>query len=294
MAISFRPLSAVIGVEVSGVDLSKPLTPDEVASMTKAWEEYGVLVFHDQHLSSEEQQQVTRYFGETQGLRGGPYAGSEYHYVSNVTVDGMEGNIPTGDMTFHQDGVYAENPAKGGMLFALEIPPVGGNTLFCSTARAYAALPEDLQQELLDYDVHFVSDYATHNRTVRQEKGKIEGWGATHALVITHPSTGHPLLICNTSMADFIIGLPKDQSDALLERLCKELEQPEFIYEHVWRVGDVLLWDNLAVQHARTDFDPNERRALRRTQLLGGETIPYRDVVRVAEASRQGAIAADQ
>jgi taurine dioxygenase len=195
----------------------------------------------------------------------------------------MEGNIPTGDMTFHQDGVYAENPAKGGMLFALEIPPVGGNTLFCSTARAYAALPEDLQQELLDYDVHFVSDYATHNRTARQEKGKIEGGEATHPLVIMHPSTGHPLLICNTLMADFIVGLPKDQSDALLERLCQELEQPEFIYEHVWKVGDLLLWDNLAVQHARTDFDPNERRALRRTQLRGGKPVAYRDVVRVPE-----------
>jgi taurine dioxygenase len=95
-------------------------------------------------------------------------------------------------------------------------------------------------------------------------------------------------------MADFIVGLPKDRSDALLERLCKELERPEFIYEHVWRVGDVLLWDNLAVQHARTDFDPNERRALRRTQLLGGKTIPYRDVVPVAEAGRQGVIAADR
>lgn len=98
-----------------------------------------------------------------------------------------------------------------------------------------------------------------------------------------HPSTGHPLLICNTLMADFIVGLPKDQSDALLERLCQELEQPEFIYEHVWKVGDLLLWDNLAVQHARTDFDPNERRALRRTQLRGGKPVAYRDVVRVPE-----------
>jgi len=285
MAISFRPLTPVIGVEVSGIDLSKPLTPDEVASMTKAWEEYGVLVFHDQHLSSEEQQRVARYFGEIQGMLGGPTAGAEYHYVSNVVVDGTPGNIPTGDMTFHQDGVYAENPAKGGMLFALEIPPVGGNTLFCSTARAYAALPEDLQQELLDYDVHFVSDYATHNRTARQAEGKIEGGEATHPLVITHPSTGQPLLICNTLMADFIVGLPKDRSDALLERLCQELERPEFIYEHVWRVGDLLLWDNLAVQHARTDFDPNERRALRRTQILGGKPVAYRDVVRATEKS---------
>jgi taurine dioxygenase len=283
MAISFRPLTPAVGVEVSGVDLSKPLTPDEVASMVKAWEDHGVLVFHDQHLSHEEQQRVTRYFGELQGLIAGPSAGIEYHYVSNVTIDGVEGNIPNGDMTFHQDGVYAELPAKGGMLFALEIPPVGGNTLFCSTARAYAALPEDLQQELLGYDVHFISDYATHNRTARQGKGKVEGGEATHPLVIQHPSTGQPLLICNTLMADLIVGLPEDQSDALLERLCEELERPEFIYEHVWKVGDLLLWDNLAVQHARTDFDPNKRRALRRTQLRGGKPVAYRDVVRVAE-----------
>ena len=184
----------------------------------------------------------------------------------------MEGEVPNGELTFHQDGCYAERPAKRTLLFGLEIPTTGGNTKFCSTARAFAALPASQRERLLEYDVHFV-----HDRWSGQNADVHTGPQYTHPLVIAHPTTGVPLLFCNGFMADAIVGLPRAESDARIAELRAEMERPEDIYEHVWRVGDLVAWANLLTQHARTDWDPAERRALRRMQTVGSKPIAYRD-----------------
>ena len=96
-----------------------------------------------------------------------------------------------------------------------------------------------------------------------------------HPIVIRHPATGRPALFVNRLMTDLIVGMPRAESDALLERLFQYIEQPDHVYEHAWRVGDALIWDNLATLHARTDFDPKERRALRRTAIRGVRPQAY-------------------
>jgi taurine dioxygenase len=96
-----------------------------------------------------------------------------------------------------------------------------------------------------------------------------------HPVVIRHPATGRPALFVNRLMTDSIAGMPRAESDALLEQLFQYVEEPDNIYEHAWRVGDALIWDNLATLHARTDFDPKERRALRRTAIRGVRPQAY-------------------
>jgi taurine dioxygenase len=276
MAITLRPLMKSLGAEVCGVDLRDALAPDVVSEIRQAWETHGVLLFRDQALSPDDQRRFTRCFGDLQVTRNGQNAGRNLMYIGNVTVDGMEGEIPSGELVFHQDGCYAERPAKQTLLYSLEVPSSGGNTKFCSTARAFAALPAALRERLLDYDVHFVHDrWSVETRAIQ------DGPQYTHPLVIAHPATGVPLLFCNGLMAEAIVGLPRTESDALIADLLAELERPEEVYEHVWRVGDLLAWDNLLTQHSRTDWDPSERRALRRMQTVGTKPTAYREAVRL-------------
>lgn len=276
MSVKLRPLTEAAGVEVRGVDLRRVLRPDEIAEIRAAWERWGVLVFHDQQLALDDQLRFTQAFGDVQVTRAGPREGTTFVHIANATVDGVPGDLPNGEMMFHQDGCYAENPAKQTSLFAMEIPRRGGNTKFASTGRAYDLLAPELREQLLDYDIHYSYDYTSVIRDERTQSGP----QCTHPLVIAYPADGRPLLFCNRLMAERIVGLPSAESDALIARLCSQIEQPGNIYEHVWRVGDFVAWDNLLTQHARTDFDPNERRVLRRTQTVGTKTVPYRDTVR--------------
>jgi taurine dioxygenase len=293
MALTFRPLTKSLGAEVCGVDLRNELTPQVVSEITRAWERHGVLLFRDQALSLDDQRRFSQYFGDLQLTRNGDNAGSNFMYIGNVTIDGIEGEVPSGELVFHQDGAYAERPAKQTTLFGLEIPSAGGNTKFCSTARAYAALPPELRKALLAYDIRFELDKCVRTFSPSTLLWSVETRGAgngphyTHPLVIAHPATGEPLLFCNALHGDSIVGLERNESDALLNQLLVEMERPEEVYEHVWRVGDLIAWDNLLTQHARTEWDPSERRALRRTQTVGSKPIPYREVMgqRVAAGS---------
>jgi taurine dioxygenase len=221
------------------------------------------------------QRRFVRYFGDVQDSRTPvERKNPEVMYVANVTVDGQIGEIPNGDMHFHNDHACYDRPTKGTSLYALEIPSVGGNTMFASTAGAYAAVPAELRATLEELEVLFVHDYVNHGN----HRGEPVWDGAprhAHPLVIAHPATGRPLLFCNRLMAHSIVGYERAASDALIEQLCGYLERPENVYEHVWQVNDLLLWDNLATAHARTDFDPAERRALRRIAMKGSAPVSY-------------------
>jgi alpha-ketoglutarate-dependent taurine dioxygenase len=202
-------------------------------------------------------------------------------YIANATIDGQRGELPEGDMQFHADQCYYENPAKGAVLYALEIPKHGGNTLFASTAAAFDSLPQDLREQALRMQVLFLYDYEKN----ANRKAPSNWAGApryVHPAVVLHPETHRPTLLVNRLMADSIVGMPREQSDALIETLCQAAERPEHIYEHEWRVGDILIWDNRATLHARTDFDPAERRVLRRLALRGERPIPAAPLEEIA------------
>ena len=154
------------------------------------------------------------------------------------------------------------------MLYAIEVPGVGGNTLFANAYAAYEALSDDTKRRLDGRKAMHAYDYdsAAMKRGTQIRDGVPH---FAHPVVRTHPATGRKALYVNRLMTIAIEGLPEDESDRLLDFLFAHQENPAFVYEHVWRVNDLLMWDNRCALHARTDFANDERRLMRRVTVLG-------------------------
>ena len=274
MTFQTRPLSAALGAEIIGIDLSQAISDDVMTQIRLAWHRYSLLLFRGQSVTADDQKRFTRFFGEFQTPHAGAQMGNETLIIGNVTVNGVAGELPLGEMQFHQDRAYSANPTLVSILYAIEVPPVGGNTKWASMYRAFTMLGPDVQARIVDLDVRFTFDY--NDYTAPRATDWDDAPHFVHPLVITHPETGRPALFCNRLMAEGIVGLPPADGRRLIDELCAAVEVPENVYEHVWRVGDVLMWDNLATAHARTDFDPNERRQLRRTTVKAPTPAAYR------------------
>src|SRR5262249_11896265 len=191
--------------------------------------------------------------------------------ISNIREDGKPiGALPDGEMHFHTDQCHREIPAKATMLYALEIPSRGGNTLFANAYTAYETLPDDIKRRIAGRGALNAYDTDTTTRS-----GSYEGAGSSywHPVVRTHPDTGRKALYVNRLMTREIEGLPRPESEALLQRLFDHQEQPKFVYEHVWRRGDILMWDNRCTLHARTNFSAGARRLLRRVTIRGVKPV---------------------
>ncbi len=270
-----RPLTPVIGAEIMDVDLSKPLSDALFAQILDAWHGSLVILFRDQHLTEDDQVR----FGE----RLGPPAVSHTRkfttknpaimLISNVRENGeLIGALPDGEMNFHSDQCHQERPAMASMLYSLEVPSTGGNTLFANAYEAYETLPEALKKKIEGRKALNAYDYesAATRRGTKLREGIPSYW---HPIVRTHPATGRKALYVNRLMTIAVEGMTDDEGDALLNALFNHQEQREFIYEHVWRPHDLLLWDNRCALHARTDFSAAERRLMRRLTILGEK--PY-------------------
>jgi len=175
-------------------------------------------------------------------------------------------------MHFHSDQCHQERPAKASMLYAIEVPSKGGNTLFANAYKAYETLPADIKRRLDGRKALNAYDYDTA-ATIRKAEVPEGAPSYAHPVVRTHPVTGRKALYVNRLMTRHIEGLPRRESEDLLLFLFDHQEQPQFIYEHVWRPGDILMWDNRCTLHARTDFGPDERRLLRRVTILGEKPV---------------------
>jgi taurine dioxygenase len=266
-----RPLSAVLGLEILNIDLSEPLPPAIVSQLREAWHEGLILLLRGQTLAEEDQVRFAAYFGSTAKTLNVHNTGKHpaVMLISNIRKDGKPiGALPDGEMQFHTDQCYVEKPAAATILYAIEIPSVGGNTLFANAYLAYETLPASIKSRIDGRKAVNAYDYANAS-TIR---GTRLGEGVphySHPVVRTHPATGRKALYVNRLMTVAIEGMPVAESDKLLEVLFDHQEQRRFVYEHVWRVGDILMWDNRCTLHARTDFSPTERRLLRRIAILG-------------------------
>jgi taurine dioxygenase len=274
-----RPLSPAIGIEVQGSDLAQPLDDAAFARIRRAWEENCIVLFRGQSLDEAAQVRFASRFGtpsnkavnDLDPLKHGQHPA--VLYVSNVRVDGkLTGILPDGEMFFHSDTCYVERPAMASMLYAMEVPSRGGHTLYANGFRAYETLPEELKRRLAGMRARNVYDYEGYP-THRAESLPKDAKQFAHPVFRTHPATGRKALYVNRLMTWDILDMPEAEGREILEFLFDHQERPEFVYEHAWRPGDVILWDNRSCLHARTDFDPNERRRLRRVTVLG--EIPY-------------------
>jgi taurine dioxygenase len=274
--LDVNPLTRHIGAEIRGLDLRE--RPDEqiIGAIYRAWLEHLVLVFPGQKLSQEDLIRVTGYFGELGELHRPPkYFPKGYAsllpgimLISNIRENGEPiGALPDGEMMFHHDMIHAEIPSKATLLYAVEIPSAGGNTLFAGGYAAYDTLDPELRRKLAGRKARHHYNYGS------TQKGDSRGTAAfgecIHPVFRTHEETGRKAIYVNRLMTVGIVDMPPEESDALLAAVFDHAEQRRFVYEHVWRVGDLLLWDNRCSSHARTDFPSAQRRLMLRTTVKG-------------------------
>ena len=276
------PTGAVLGAELKVGDL-RTLDNIGFAHVAEAWREHSVVLFREQALSDPDLIAFSRRFGaldwapiQENGRRfvdGMP----EIYIVSNVKVNGEAiGSLGDGEAVWHTDMSYLDMPPKASMLYALEIPPHGGNTSFCSMYSIYEALPAALKARIAGLKIKHDGTYNSGGY-VRQGVTPTDdprtSPGALHPLVCTHPDTGQRMLYLGRRRNAYLDGLELGESEALLDELWSYVARPEFAWEHVWRVGDLVLWDNRCTMHRRDAFDPASRRIMHRTQIKG-ETRP--------------------
>jgi len=272
-----EPISDAVGARVTDIDLSQEMDNAAFRAVHRAWLDHQVLVFPGQALSEEDQTCFTARFGEL-GMRlrkvaspeGSRVSHSGTMLISNIREDGKPiGSLPDGEMMFHTDGAYAKRPFRYTLLYALEVPSVGGNTQFANMYKAYDALPAGLRRKLAT--CHAEHLYYAGNRSEAPDRS-LSGV-RQHPIFVEHEETGRTALYVSRLMTSKIVELPQDESDAILAELFDYTEKPEFVYEHVWTPGDFVVWDNRCLNHARTDFSKGERRLLRRTTVFGVDPV---------------------
>ena len=273
--LHIAPLSDAIGIKVASIDVRR-LTDAEFQRIEAAWLQNCIALFPGQSLNQQEQVAFAERFGPL-GQLINKHEGRRDHpavmYVSNVREDGkLIGVLPDGEMWFHSDQCYSERPCAATMLYAMEIPSKGGNTRYANMYRAYEALPEPMKRRLAGLKALNAYDYDA-NPTQAGPIQRPDAPHYVHPVVRTHPVTKRKCLYVNRLMTVAIEGMERGESAALLAELYDHQERPEFIYEHRWTRGDLLVWDNRCTLHARTDFDASERRMLRRVIVLGDK--PY-------------------
>jgi len=269
-----KPLSPSIGAVVTGLNLSAALDAATVARLRDLWLEHMVLLFRGQALSENQLVRFARYFGEpvrpssAKRFENQPDHDPSVMLIGNIREDGkIIGSLPNGELQFHSDSAFLDNPLMATVLYGVDIPRRGGNTLFASAYAAFESLPAALKTRLDGLEAVNTYDHATQVRTGRLDRKTAAV--ATHPVIRTHPETGRKAVYVNRLMTEEIIGLPETESDAILNELFDLVERRAFCYEHIWRRGDLLMWDNRCVQHARTDFPPEERRLVKRVGLIG-------------------------
>jgi taurine dioxygenase len=272
------PTRAALGAELRGIDL-RNLDEFQFAALRDAWYEHQVILFRDQKLGDEDLIAFSRRFGDldfapVQETGRRFVAGlPEIYIVSNVTVNGQPiGSLGAGEAVWHTDMSYLDLPPMGSMLFALEVPPVGGNTSFCSMYAVYDALPADMKRRIANLRIKHDGTYNSGGylrQGVTATDDPLKSPGAVHPLVCTHPDTGRRMLYLGRRRNAYLMGLKLAASEALLDELWDFVARPEFSWEHVWRVGDLVMWDNRCTMHRRDPFDDSARRIMHRTQIKG-------------------------
>ena len=284
MSIAIRQVHPVFVGEVSGVDISKPLSRDEVTAIDEGMVRYAILVFHDQKITDEQQMAFTVNFGTLEDARGGNITRPEdrrlqvgMNDVSNLGKDGrpLERDsrvqlFNLGNMLWHSDSSFRPIPAKYSLLSARLVNPIGGNTEYADMRAAYDAL--DAQTKTLIEDL--VCEHSLmHSRgslglVDYTEEEKVMFRPVRQRLVRTHPVTGRKSLYLS-SHAGAIVGMPTPEARILLRDLTEHATQPQFVYVHRWRPWDFVMWDNRRTMHRVRRYDQSHPRDMRRTTLAG-------------------------
>ncbi len=280
MAVSFHPLSDVLGLEVRGIDLGQPLDDGGIATLRRALAENVILAFPDQHAMTVPQQiAFSRRFGDLDVDSLSTYTHPEYpeiFLVSNVKRDGEYIGARV-NPAWHGDGQYLERPTFGSLLHAHEVPDGEGDTRFANMYAAYEALPEPRKRRIAGRRVIHsrvkTFDITFPNWPPLTEAEKATMPDVSHPLVRTHPDTGRKCLYVGGNSAWNIEGMDQDEGQALIREMRDFATQDRFVYQHRWHVGDALMWDNRCSMHLPPQVDALHRRTMFRTTIKGDRPV---------------------
>ncbi|MSP03204.1 MAG: TauD/TfdA family dioxygenase [Acetobacteraceae bacterium] len=282
-SIRVRPLHAApaspgLGAEITGVDL-RAIDDTDFATIHRAWVDHQVLLFRGQSLSDPDLAAFSRRFGDLDHApiqENGQTIASfmpEIYVVSNVIENGVAiGSLGYGEAVWHTDMSYLRSPPKASMLYALEIPPTGGDTSFVDMYEAFEALPPSLRDRALGLRVKHDGTYNSGGyvrQGVTPTDDPRDAPGTMHPLVCTHPDSGRRMLYLGRRRMAWLEGFGLAESEALLDEIWAHATRKQFVWTHEWRVGDLVLWDNRCTMHRRDPFDEKTRRVMHRTQVKG-------------------------
>jgi alpha-ketoglutarate-dependent 2,4-dichlorophenoxyacetate dioxygenase len=284
MNVSIRQIHPVFVGEVSGIDISRPLTAAEVAAIEAGMDRYAVLVFHDQTITDEQQMAFSRNFGSLEDARGGTITKPEdkrlqvgMNDVSNLGKDGRpldrlsrERAFNLGNMLWHSDSSFRAVPAKYSLLSARVVNPTGGNTEFADMRAAYDALDGPTKALIEDLVCEHSLMYSRGSLGMADfsDEERVMFRPVRQRLVRTHPVTGRRSLYLS-SHAGAIVGMPMAEARILLRDLTEHATQPAFVYVHRWRRWNLVMWDNRQMMHRARRYDESQPRDMRRTTVAG-------------------------
>jgi len=279
MALTLEPLHPGFAAAASGLDLRRPIDQATAAAIEAAMDRHAVLVFRDQPLDEEQQLALTRWFGPLDiGLKKALRAANRLKHEESIDISnvGLDDQLVARDskrlfsqianQLWHSDSSFQQPPAKYSLLTAQVVPPRGGETEYADMRAAYDALPDDTKRDIATLSAEH---WALHSRMALGDTDYTEAQKAAipavrWPLVRTHPGSGRKTLFIGVHCRE-VIGMSLPEGRMLLLDLLEHATQRQFVYRHVWRVGDLVMWDNRCVLHRGRRFDPTQRRELRRS-----------------------------
>ena len=289
MSVKIRQIGPCFAGEVEGVDMSKPLSREDIAAVHAGMDQYAVLVFHDQDITDAQQLAFTQSLGDIEHAIGSSLrAPDEYRLpttfadVSNLDKDNAVYKrddrrrlFAIGNRLWHSDSSFKTTPAKYSLLHAVSLPSKGGNTEYADMRAAYdaldAATKAEVEHLVCEHSQIFSRQQLGFFDLTDQERERFKP--VRQCMVRTHPVTKRRSLYLS-SHAGSILGWPVPEARAFLRDLIEHATQREFVYKHQWRLGDLVMWDNRQTMHRARPFPVNEPRDMRRTTLAGdGPTV---------------------
>jgi taurine dioxygenase len=280
-----QPTGGALAADVHGIDLSRPMSESDFREIADAWAEHLVLRFSGQKLDDAALMAFSKRFGELDRV---PIASGSYEradadvpreamewvaVIANVKKNGKPvGGLASYELVWHTDMSYNPLPPRASLLYALEVPPDGGNTGYLNMYSAYETLPDKLKRAIEGKTCIHDSSRNSAGELRRGFQTTIDVRrtpGAVHPLVRLHPVTKRKALFLGRRPGAYVHGLPVEESEQLLDALWAHATQEQFAWYQKWRVGDLVLWDNRCVMHRRDAFDDSLRRLMHRTQIVG-------------------------
>ena len=284
MTVEVHPLTGALGAEIKGVDLSKPLDEDDFKAIHRAHLDHGIILFRDQELTPEQHKAFSLRFGPPEIHVVAWYQMREHPEIMIVSNKKDENGNPVGledaGRYWHSDMSYLARPALGSILLAREVPPVGGDTMFAGMHAAFDALPDARKEQLSKMRAihHFGSRWYREKdkagirpKMTKEEEDKTPP--VDHPIIRTHPETGRKSIYAG-GFCMGVVGMEQAEALEFLDELEDFMTQPQFLYTHQWRAGDVVFWDNRCTMHHATMYDSKKyTRHMHRTTIKGDKPV---------------------